>query len=122
MFNVFRDVLLVVHNVLFLFHYVLQVFHNVLRVFHNVLRCRHQSALAPVLSPIVAGIGSNTAGISNNAAKVIPCQTLSRMETGVTLLLEDNFQRGCLNYWVTYFIYNSKTNQNLEKSVTFSVL
>ena len=41
-----------------------------------------------------AEIGDDVAGIVDIAAKVIPCQTLSWMETRVTLFLEDNFQRG----------------------------
>ena len=48
-----------------------------------------------------AGIGDNSAEISDNAvgivdiaANVIPSQTLSWMECGVTLFLEDKFQRG----------------------------
>ena len=48
-----------------------------------------------------AGIGDNSAeicddaaGIVDIAANVIPGQTPSWMETGVTLFLEDKFQRG----------------------------
>ena len=48
-----------------------------------------------------AEIGDNSAEISNGAAgivdiatNVIPCYTLSWMETGGTLFLEDKFQRG----------------------------
>ena len=49
-----------------------------------------------------AGIGDNSAEICDNSAKsamtsaanVIPCWTLSWMETGVTLFLEEKFQRG----------------------------
>ena len=36
----------------------------------------------------------NAAGIVDIAANVIPSQTTSWMETGVTLFLEDKFQRG----------------------------
>ena len=41
-----------------------------------------------------AEIGDDAGGIVNIAANVIPSQTPSRMETGVTLFLEDKFQRG----------------------------
>ena len=50
-----------------------------------------------------AGIGNNSAEIGDDAAgagivdiatNVIPCWTPSWMETGVTLFLEDKFQRG----------------------------
>ena len=41
-----------------------------------------------------AEIGDDAVGIVDIAANVIPSQTLSRMETGVTLFLEDKFQRG----------------------------
>ena len=41
-----------------------------------------------------AGIRDNTEGISKITVKVIPCWTLSWIETRVTLFLEDNFQRG----------------------------
>ena len=41
-----------------------------------------------------AEIGDDSAGIANITANVIPSQTRSWMETGVTLFLEDKFQRG----------------------------
>ena len=41
-----------------------------------------------------AEIGDDAAGIVDIATNVIPSQTLSCMETGVTLFLEDKFQRG----------------------------
>ena len=41
-----------------------------------------------------AEIGDGAAGIVDIAANVIPSQTPSWMETGVTLFLEDKFQRG----------------------------
>ena len=41
-----------------------------------------------------AGIGDGAAGIVDIAANVIPCLTLSWMETGVTLFLEEKFQGG----------------------------
>ena len=48
------------------------------------------------------GIGDNSAEISDDAAEIIDIaanvilsQTPSWMETGVTLFLEDKFQRGC---------------------------
>ena len=41
-----------------------------------------------------AEIGDDAAGIVDIAANVIPSQTPSWMETGVTLFLEDKFQRG----------------------------
>ena len=52
--------------------------------------------------PIAAGIGNNSAEIGDDAAgivpsktpNVIPSKTPSLMETGVTLFLEDKFQRG----------------------------
>ena len=43
-----------------------------------------------------AEIGDDAAGIVDIAANLIPSQTPSRMETGVTLLVEDKFQRGWL--------------------------
>ena len=45
-------------------------------------------------------IGNHTAGIGNDTATkvIIPCKTSSWMETGVTLSLEDKFQRG-LSEW-----------------------
>ena len=46
-----------------------------------------------------AEIGDGAAGIVDIAANVIPCWTLSRMETGVTLFLEEKFQRGALHGW-----------------------
>ena len=39
-------------------------------------------------------IGDNAAGICDISANVIPCWTPTWLETGVTLFLEDNFQRG----------------------------
>ena len=42
-----------------------------------------------------AEIGDDAAGIVDIAANVIPSLTPSRMETGVTLFLEDKFQMGC---------------------------
>ena len=39
-------------------------------------------------------IGDGAAGIVDIAANVIPWKTLSRMETGVNLFLEEKFQRG----------------------------
>ena len=47
------------------------------------------------ISDNTAKIGDNAAGIFDIAVKVIPCWTPSRMETGVTLFLEDKFQSGC---------------------------
>ena len=48
-----------------------------------------------------AGIGDNSAefgdgaaGIVDIAANVIPCSTPSRLDTGVTLFMEEKFQRG----------------------------
>ena len=41
-----------------------------------------------------AEIGDGAAGIVDIAANVIPCWTPSWMEIGVTLFLEDKFQRG----------------------------
>ena len=41
-----------------------------------------------------AEIGDDAAGIVDIAANVIPSQTSSWMETGVTLFLEDKFQSG----------------------------
>ena len=41
-----------------------------------------------------AEIGDGAAGIVDIAANVIPCWTPSWMETGVTLFLEEKFQRG----------------------------
>ena len=41
-----------------------------------------------------AEIGDGGAGIVDIAANVIPCWTLSWMESGVTLFLEEKFQRG----------------------------
>ena len=48
-----------------------------------------------------AGIGDNSAEIGDGAAdivdiaaNVIPCWTLSWIETGVTLFLQEKFQRG----------------------------
>ena len=41
-----------------------------------------------------AEIGNGAAGIVDTAANVIPCYTPSWMETGVTLFLEEKFQRG----------------------------
>ena len=41
-----------------------------------------------------AEIGDDAAGIVDIAANVIPSQTPSCMETGVTLFLEDKFQKG----------------------------
>ena len=41
-----------------------------------------------------AEIGDDAAGIVDIAANVIPSQIPSWMETGVTLFLEDKFQRG----------------------------
>ena len=59
------------------------------------------AASATVRPSIASGIGDNSAeigddaaGIVDIAANVIPSQTPSWMETGVTLFLEDKFQRG----------------------------
>ena len=41
-----------------------------------------------------AEIRDDAAGIIDITANVIICQTLSWMETGITLFLEDKFQRG----------------------------
>ena len=46
-----------------------------------------------------AEIGDDATGIDNIAKKVIPYETPSRMETGVTQFLEDKFQRGCRVHW-----------------------
>ena len=81
-----------------MFHDVLQMFHDVLLCFtmfsescndwHQRLRCCRRRC-----------IGNHAAGSGNDTAtKVIPCKTSSWMETGVTLLLEDKFQRG-LSEW-----------------------
>ena len=45
-----------------------------------------------------AEIGDEAAGVVDIAANVIPSQTPSWMETGVTLFLEDKFQRGSQPY------------------------
>ena len=90
-------------------------------MFNNVLWCLASRATIGVAAsatarpPIASGIGDNSAEIGDNpaeigynsaeigddaaeivdiAANVIPSQTPSRMETGVTLFLEDKFQRG----------------------------
>ena len=47
-----------------------------------------------------AEIGDDAAGIVDIAANVIPCWTSSWMETGVTLFLEDKFQRGMDIYYI----------------------
>ena len=41
-----------------------------------------------------AEVGDGAAGIVDIATNVIPCYTSSWMETGVTLFLEEKFQRG----------------------------
>ena len=46
-----------------------------------------------------AGIGDGAAGIVDIAANMIPSLTPSWMETGVTLFLEDKFQRG---HWMAH--------------------
>ena len=44
-----------------------------------------------------AEIGDDAAGIVDITANVIPSQTPSWMETGVTLFLDDKFQRGVMS-------------------------
>ena len=58
---------------------------------------------------IAEEIGDDAAGIVDIAAKVTPCWTPSWMETGVTLFLEDKFQRG--RHW--YFIILTLNMQSL---------
>ena len=78
-----------------------------------------------------AGIGYYTKGIIDNAAKLILCQTSSWMKTGVTLFLEDNYQRGMriggvLQSWVSrpipgVFIIRSGKNIHIS-SISNSVI
>ena len=49
-----------------------------------------------------ADIGDGAAGIVDIATNVIPCWTPSWMETGVTLFLEDKFQRGLNVYNIAF--------------------
>ena len=49
---------------------------------------------APALSPIAPLVTTNHCMDRRWCPKVIPCYTLSWMETRVALFLEDNFQRG----------------------------
>ena len=108
--RVFHDVLLVARDVLIVVHGVSECFTCdswCFTMFNSVLWCLASRATigvpasATARPPIASGIGDNSAeigddaaGIVDIAANVIPCQTLSWMETGVTLFLEDKFQRG----------------------------
>ena len=89
--QVFHNILLVVHNVLWVSHNVLQVIHDVLLCFMMFsMSCndRHQQPRGHLRDrDNAAEIGTNGVGIGNIAAKVIPCQTPSWMETGATLFL-----------------------------------
>ena len=112
-----------------MFHNVLHVFHDVLLCLTMICESRndwrrHIGARA-VTDRLrdrdnAAGIGDNSAEISDNSAEigdnsadisdgaagivdidtnVISCKTPSWMETGVTLFLEEKFQRG--DEWAT---------------------
>ena len=112
-FTVVYDVFLVVHDVSQCFKSVswcFTMFDNYFMMFsepHNDWCCRIGDCRSPQgsrqrcrIGDNGAGIGDNSAeiadaaGIVNIAAKVTPCWTPSWMETGVTLFLEDKFQRG----------------------------
>ena len=112
--RVFHDVLLVGHDVSLVVHNVSQCLTCVswcFSMFNNVLWCLASRATIGITASAAAdrlrhrynaaGIGNNSAeigddaaGIVDIAANVISCYTPSWMGTGVTLFLEDNFQRG----------------------------
>ena len=85
------------------------MFYMCFMMFNYVLWClASRATIGDCALPIATGIGDNSAEISDNlaeigddaagivdiAANVIPSQTPSWMETGVTLFLEDKFQMG----------------------------
>ena len=77
------------------------MFHHDLRVsqwftmFSESRDDRHQCLPAGICDK-AAGNANNATGIGDNDTKVIPCKTPYCMKTGVTLFLEDNFQKGLM--------------------------
>ena len=121
-FMMFHNVLLVVH-VLLVIQNVLQCFtmcYNVSQcftivsyftMFNNILGCLVSCDKIGIAASATARppIADNAAVIGDIAANVMPCKTPSWMETGVTLLLEDNFQTGMERGYMfdlTFFDYS----------------